>query len=85
MSCQIEIPFNDSPADAVAKARGAVLNQNGNFDGDDYAGNFDVTVMGNRVVGNYRIEGQILFIDVTEKPFFVPCTMIESFLKNQFS
>lgn len=85
MSCKIEIPFKESPAEAIGKARTAVLNQNGNFDGDDYLGNFDVTVMGNRVAGKYRIEGQILLLDVTEKPFFVPCSMIESFLRNQFS
>lgn len=83
MSCKFEIPFSESASIAVEKARTAVESQNGIFNGDEQSGNFDVNVFGNNIKGEYSITGQVLHLDITDKPFFVPCSMIESFLKKQ--
>lgn len=85
MSCKITIPFSEPVNSAVNKARGAVESQGGQFNGDETAGDFEVTVMGNHVKGNYTVEGQVLHLNITDKPFFVPCSMIESFLTKQIS
>ncbi len=55
----------------------------GNFNGDTSAGNFDITIMGNTITGSYNIAGNQINITVDDKPFFVPCSTIESFLKSK--
>ena len=81
--CNFTIPFEDSPEKVLIKARFAVESQGGNFTGDAAAGNFDVSVFGNSVAGSYAVNGKDLDIVITSKPFMIPCSAIEGFLKNQ--
>jgi hypothetical protein len=83
--CQFDLPFSQSPREAVQKARAAVESQNGIFQGDENSGHFEVSVMGNTVKGNYAVSGQILHLSITDKPIFVPCSMMESFLRKEIS
>ncbi len=85
MACNFNLKFSE-PADvAVGKARAAVESQNGIFNGDNTSGHFEVTVFGNTIKGDYIVNGQILDLTITDKPFFVPCSTIESFLLKQIS
>lgn len=84
-ACNFTVPFTRSATEILEKAKKTVEAQNGTFAGDLNAGRFDVSVFGNTVVGTYTVEGQNLNIDITDKPFLVPCSMIESFLKGQLS
>ena len=83
--CNINIPFTDSVPAAIAKAKAAVEGQNGTFNGDEQSGNFDVTVFGNTIKGSYSVNGKTLNILITHKPFFVPCSTIESLLLKEIS
>lgn len=83
MACEFSLPFTDNAESVLAKAKKAVEGQGGNFSGDASNGNFDVSVFGNKIVGEYTVSGQTLQINITDKPFMVPCSAIESFLKNQ--
>ena len=85
MACDFSIPFSGSAQDVLAKAKKAVQSQGGNFAGDTSRGDFDVSVFGNKIIGNYTVSGQTLDVNITDKPFTVPCSAIESFLKNQIS
>lgn len=85
MSCNIQLPFSEAAESAVQKARAAVEGQNGTFNGNNESGDFELNVFGNHIKGNYTISGQILNLQITNKPFFVPCSTIESFLKKQIS
>ncbi len=83
--CNFTIPF-EGPADKLLiKARFAVESQGGNFTGDTNAGSFDVSVFGNNIVGSYTVNEQNFNIIITDKPFLIPCSAIESFLKNQLN
>lgn len=84
-ACNLNLTFNGPANIAVEKARAAVESQNGIFNGNDQAGDFEVTIFGNTIKGNYRVTGQILNLDITDKPFFVPCSTIESFLLKEIS
>lgn len=84
-ACNFTIAFTRSATEILDKAKKTVEGQNGNFTGDTASGNFDVNVFGNTVVGSYTVDGQNLNIEITDKPFLVPCSMIESFLKGQLS
>lgn len=84
-ACNFNIEFTKSVAEILEKAKKTVEAQGGNFTGDESAGNFDVSIFGNTVVGSYSVNGNSLNIDITDKPFLVPCNMIENFLKSQLN
>ena len=84
-ACNFSIDFLKSVTEILNKAKTTVESQGGNFTGDESAGNFDVSIFGNTVVGSYVINGQSLNIDISDKPFLVPCSMIENFLKSQLN
>jgi len=85
MACEFSIPFSGAPDTVLSKARSAVTGQGGQFSGDANSGAFDVTVMGNTIKGSYTVSGQNLAIIIHSKPFFLPCSTIEGFLKNQLT
>ena len=84
-ACNFSVPFTKSATDVLDKAKQTIESQNGTFTGDEINGSFDVSVFGNTVKGSYTVEGQNLVIEITEKPFLVPCSMIESFLVNKLT
>lgn len=83
--CKISIPFNGSVSATILKAKTAIESHNGIFTGDDNAGDFEVNVFGNIIKGNYTVAAQILNLVITHKPFFVPCSTIESLLAKEIS
>lgn len=85
MACEFSIQFSGNAEEVLAKAKNAVEKQGGNFDGDSSKGDFNVSVFGNKIVGDYTVSGQNLNINISDKPFMVPCSAIESFLKNQLA
>lgn len=84
-ACNFNIPFSEPTNDAIGKARAAVESQNGVFSGNENSGFFEVTIFGNTIKGNYKVVGQVLQLEITDKPFFVPCATIESFLLKQIN
>ena len=84
-ACNFSIPFTKSVTEILLKAKRTVEAQGGSFTGDETEGNFNVTIFGNSVVGSYVVNGEALNIDITEKPFLVPCSMIENFLQSQLN
>ena len=84
-ACNFDIPFSDPANVAIEKAKAAIESQNGDFNGNGKSGEFEVTILGNTIKGNYTITGQVLHLVISQKPLFVPCSMIESFLLKQLS
>lgn len=85
MSCKFSIPFTADAAVILGKAKATVEKQGGKFDGNENTGNFSVSVFGSDIVGNYTVTGNELNMEITDKPFLIPCNAIESFLKNQIA
>lgn len=85
MACTFSITFTDAPTAVLAKARAAVERQGGTFTGDGNSGAFELAAFGNTISGSYTVAGQTLVITILSKPFFLPCSTIEGFLKNQLS
>ncbi|HET7896560.1 MAG TPA: hypothetical protein VFL47_02795 [Flavisolibacter sp.] len=83
MACDFSIPFSGDAETVLTKARNAVQSQGGTFNGDTNSGDFHVSVFGNKIVGNYTVSEQTLNINITDKPFMVPCSAIENFLAGQ--
>jgi hypothetical protein len=83
MACNFSIPFSGSAQDVLGKAQSAVQKQGGVFEGDTSVGSFNLTVFGNTIAGSYAVVEQQLNIVIDNKPFLLPCSTIESFLKAQ--
>ncbi len=83
--CNFSIPFSGDISLVLAKVRSAIESQNGMFDGDNSSGNFDVSVMSNTIVGHYNVNGDVINIAINKKPFFLPCSTIEGFLKSKLT
>ena len=84
-ACTFSIPFSGEAEIILKKAKAAVEGQDGNFTGDINSGNLEVTVFSNTIKANYNVSGQSFNLTITDKPFFVPCSTIESFLKSKIS
>ena len=85
MACEFTLPFSGASTDVLSKARSAVEGGGGTFTGDAANGAFEVSAMGNTIKGSYTVSGQNLIIAILSKPFFLPCSTIESYLKNSLS
>ena len=83
MACEFTIPFTSNATEVLSKAKTAIEGQGGNLNGNESAGDFDVSVFGNTIKGSYSIAGNDLNIVIQSKPFLIPCSSIESFLKNK--
>ncbi|HYG01465.1 MAG TPA: hypothetical protein VD927_03420 [Chryseosolibacter sp.] len=81
--CNFSFPFSGSAESVLDRARNAVQSQGGTFAGDDASGAFEVSVFGSAIKGSYQVSGKVLMIKIDSKPFIVPCSTIEGFLKNQ--
>jgi hypothetical protein len=82
-ACNFTIPFTGNAADVLDKAKTAVEKQSGNFTGDTQQGLFEVSFFGQEIKGSYNVVANDLHIVIDSKPFMVPCSAIESFLKSQ--
>jgi hypothetical protein len=82
-ACNFTIPFQGNAQAALARAKSAVKSQGGQFEGDENRGEFNVSVFGNAVKGSYSVAGNDLNVVIDSKPFLVPCSTIESFLRSQ--
>lgn len=82
-ACNFTISFSGTANEIVDKARGAVESQDGYFEGNTSTGSFKLSVFGNDIAGSYNIQQQDLNIIIDSKPFLVPCSVIEGFLKKQ--
>ena len=83
MACNISIPFSGEAQTILNKAKTAITGQGGVFNGDESAGAFSVSVFGNSIAGSYSVQGQSLNLVITDKPFLIPCSTIEGYLKKQ--
>jgi hypothetical protein len=84
-TCNFSIPFSGNAEIVLTKAKAAIESQQGVFTGDANSGRFSVSVFGNSIKGSYRVNGQSLNITITDKPFIVPCSTIESLLRSKIS
>lgn len=82
MACNFTLEYTKPKAEMVSKLEAAILGQHGLFQGDETSGEFSFSAMGFSFRGNYIIRGDQIAVEVTDKPFLVPCSKIESEIKK---
>ncbi|MCU0429723.1 MAG: hypothetical protein MUF42_07090 [Cytophagaceae bacterium] len=75
--CQFTFPFSVSVETLVENATNAIAKAGGSLQGDSLNGKFSVPTMLGDVAGTYVINGQVASFQITDKPMFLPCDMIE--------
>lgn len=81
--CNFSIDFTGSAANIITKAKQAIENAKGTFNGNESNGNFIINTPVGNVQGAYTITGSTMHVSVTDKPFFVSCDMIKEELKKR--
>lgn len=75
--------FKGSAEDLYAKLAKLVHDHNGRITGGTTAGTVSVSTPLGDIDANYSVKGQKVTIEVTKRPFFLPCSDIEKFIKKQ--
>lgn len=73
-----DVTFAGAPEDTIAKARAGIEKRGGTFTGDVTKGDLVAVTPAGKVKGNYRVSGQTITIEITDKPFVVPASVIEA-------
>ncbi len=60
-------------------------NFEGQFNGDINAGDFTLSVLGGNFKGSFKKIRNRIDWNIESKPFFIPCSVIENFLRNHLS
>lgn len=82
--CDFSVQFKGSAEELFKKVKKLVEQHHGVIHGDARSGSFSVPVpIFGTVAGNYSISGQTCKICITQKSFFLACSVIESFVKSQ--
>lgn len=79
-ACNVSIPFTGSAQAFVQNLKTKVTAQNGSFSGDEYSGEISVATFGMTLSGTYTINRQQADIVIDNKPMFIGCKQIESYL-----
>ena len=80
--CNLSIPFSGSIEQFVVKAKDAITSAGGQFSGDAAGGEFSLKTFAGTISGSYDVSQSSLNIDISDKPMFVSCSMIEQELKK---
>jgi hypothetical protein len=79
------VGFMGTPVETVAKAKAAIEKFGGTFTGDATKGDLVASTPAGKVKGSYSVEGQTITINITDKPFIVPWSMIEAQIRKFLS
>jgi len=82
MACEISIPLTASATDLFSKVKDAIETNGGTLNGDQYAGSFNIKIMGT-IAGTYSTNENMMNIIVENKPLFISCVQIEKFLLSR--
>jgi hypothetical protein len=82
--CNFSIQFSATAGEVADKARNAIVNAGGNFQGNADSGNFDVSTPLGAIRGKYTIQQPVIHVSIDSKPFLVSCGIIEKQLRGYF-
>lgn len=76
--CRFQFDFRGTGESLVETIRSHVGRAGGEFLGSATEGRFSLSTPVGAFRGTYSIAGQTIFLEVADKPFFVPCGAIEA-------
>lgn len=81
--CSFDLNFSEEAAALVQKFQNRITTAGGTFTGNDGNGVFTVKTPVGAVEGNYTVAGNVITINIVDKPMFLGCDMIEGFIRKE--
>jgi len=81
--CSFKFKIEADPAEQIEKVKAKIEQEGGTFNGDENEGTFSLPTPVGVIEGSYQLTAEELKIDITKKPAFLPCSMLESELKKR--
>ena len=82
MPCKFRIRPNQNIAETYEIALSEIKRLGAKYDGDQTGGKFDLEIVGMRFKGKIQVQGNIILIEIVDKPLLNPCALIESSTKQ---
>ena len=82
-NCRFTITFTGDALATLNKTKEGITKAGGKLEGDITGGSVVMPSPVGSIEGTYSIQGQNLDVEITKKPVFVPCELIESELKKR--
>lgn len=80
--CDFSIDFTGTSDLLIGRAKDAINNAGGMFDGDPQTGDFSISTPIGKIAGDYQVSGQTITFSITDKPFLLGCGRIENELRK---
>jgi hypothetical protein len=80
--CTFRFTFTGSAEALIEKIRAHFSRAGGTLTGSETEGSFDLPTPVGRFVGTYAVSGQTIGIEISDKPAFVSCGIIEGRLAH---
>jgi|GraSoiStandDraft_51_1057287.scaffolds.fasta_scaffold743692_2 hypothetical protein len=80
--CTFSVPFQQSPDEIISKLSSTILSNKGSFEGNNSSGTLKVPTPIGSVSASYQVSGQSMNVTITNKPFLLSCSQIESYIKQ---
>ena len=81
--CSFQFKIETDPAETIEKVKAKIEQEGGEFNGDENEGKFSLPTPVGDIEGSYQVTADELKIDITQKPAFLPCSMLEAELKKR--
>lgn len=81
--CSFKFKIETAPAETIEKVKTKIEQEGGTFNGDENEGIFSLPTPVGVIEGSYQVTADELKIDITKKPAFLPCSMLEGELKKR--
>jgi hypothetical protein len=80
-----DVTVTSDLAGALDRVKSQITGSGGSFTGDTQGGSFsgEVPMMGG-FEGRYEVSGDVVTITIIDKPFLIPCAIIESKIREFF-
>lgn len=81
--CSFQFKIETNPAETLNEVKVKIEQEGGTFNGDETEGTFSLPTPVGVIEGSYQVTEDELKIDITKKPAFLPCSMLEGELKKR--
>jgi hypothetical protein len=77
----INVPFTVDVNRLYVLGLNEAIAQGGQLSGDTKKGTFSIPALGGTFEGNYNVNNNVIAIEISKKPFLIPYSVIEAFLR----
>ena len=81
-NCNFIIKQEQAVEQLIEKAKNAILNAKGAFEGNTEKGEFTIPTPVGKIEGKYMVQSDSIAFEITDKPMILSCSRIEDELKK---